>query len=218
MVSTTKYGIDDFSETEDSFLQSVYLHFPEGAKVRLIPSTDTDIFMKATGLSMHSSGVVVSHCFNNRVAVSWEIDGHSLLLPTPLICLELSDTQSLNNRETLRDLLGRGAKNSELPGDTTVTDETTSSLQEVLANRRATHGDFGQHALITQRLKDAAKQGANWYKLSPAQKESVDMILHKIGRILSGDPNHADHWIDICGYSKLISDCLTKEQKDEPDF
>ena len=29
------------------------------------------------------------------------------------------------------------------------------------------------------------------------------MILHKIGRILAGDPNHKDHWVDIAGYANL---------------
>lgn len=29
------------------------------------------------------------------------------------------------------------------------------------------------------------------------------MILAKIARIVSGDPNHADHWDDIAGYALL---------------
>jgi len=38
------------------------------------------------------------------------------------------------------------------------------------------------------------------------------MIAHKIGRILNGDPNYADSWIDIAGYAKLVADRLTVEQ------
>ena len=35
------------------------------------------------------------------------------------------------------------------------------------------------------------------------------MILHKIGRILNGDPNYADSWHDIAGYAKLVEDELS---------
>ena len=34
-------------------------------------------------------------------------------------------------------------------------------------------------------------------KLNDAQTEALDMIFHKIGRILAGDPNFRDHWQDI---------------------
>jgi hypothetical protein len=40
------------------------------------------------------------------------------------------------------------------------------------------------------------------------QAEALDMIFHKIGRILNGDPNYADSWIDIAGYAKLVADRL----------
>lgn len=39
------------------------------------------------------------------------------------------------------------------------------------------------------------------------------MIQHKIGRVLNGDPNYDDNWIDICGYSKLIADELKGDSK-----
>ena len=34
------------------------------------------------------------------------------------------------------------------------------------------------------------------------------MIFAKVGRILNGDPNYADSWIDIAGYAKLVADRL----------
>jgi hypothetical protein len=40
------------------------------------------------------------------------------------------------------------------------------------------------------------------------QREALDMIAHKIGRILNGDPNYADSWVDIAGYAKLVADRL----------
>jgi len=34
------------------------------------------------------------------------------------------------------------------------------------------------------------------------------MIAHKIGRIINGDPDYDDSWVDIAGYAKLVSDRL----------
>jgi hypothetical protein len=44
----------------------------------------------------------------------------------------------------------------------------------------------------------------NWALLSASQKEALEMIAHKIGRILNGDPNYDDSWRDIAGYAELI--------------
>lgn len=34
------------------------------------------------------------------------------------------------------------------------------------------------------------------------------MIQHKIARILNGDPDYVDNWVDIAGYAKLVADRL----------
>jgi hypothetical protein len=88
--------------------------------------------------------------------------------------------------------------------------EAKMDTKELLAERGKTHGDFGTHALITQELKGVmVEQGAqNWKSLSDVQKEALEMIQHKIGRILAGNPDHKDHWDDIVGYAKLVSDRL----------
>jgi hypothetical protein len=41
-----------------------------------------------------------------------------------------------------------------------------------------------------------------------SQWEALEMIAHKIGRIVNGDPDYADSWIDIAGYAKLVADEL----------
>ena len=51
---------------------------------------------------------------------------------------------------------------------------------------------------------------ACWAKLEQTQRESLDMIAHKIGRILAGDPDFRDHWDDIAGYAKLVADKCSK--------
>ena len=79
-------------------------------------------------------------------------------------------------------------------------------ITELLAERQKTHGDFTVHARITQRLKAILKAEMNYERLSDPHKESLDMLCHKMGRIISGNPNFKDHWDDIAGYAKLVAD------------
>ena len=78
-----------------------------------------------------------------------------------------------------------------------------SEVDNTLNERGSRYGVFSEHARITQCLKEAAATG-NWNRLSDSQKEALEMIFHKIGRILNGDPNYADSWHDIAGYASLI--------------
>ncbi len=82
---------------------------------------------------------------------------------------------------------------------------TDRSVADILTERGKTHGDYTDHATITQMLKRIMRTGKNWDGLSDIMKESLEMNAHKIGRILSGDPSHHDHWDDIAGYAKLVS-------------
>jgi hypothetical protein len=86
----------------------------------------------------------------------------------------------------------------------------SNTLDVILTARRSAHGDFGDHASVTQALKLVMVGGRNWNSLPAPQRESLEMIQHKIGRILSGDPNHQDHWDDIAGYATLVSRRLPK--------
>ncbi len=83
-----------------------------------------------------------------------------------------------------------------------------TDIETILAERRKTHGDFTEHARVSQNLKAMAHNAVNWTEttLTPSQMEAVDMILHKIGRILAGNPSFKDHWDDIAGYAKLVAD------------
>ena len=82
----------------------------------------------------------------------------------------------------------------------------TQNVQAVLAERGSRYGKFSEHARITQNIKRAMEDSPNWTLLTPAQKEALEMVAHKIGRILNGDPNYSDSWVDIAGYSKLVAD------------
>lgn len=84
-------------------------------------------------------------------------------------------------------------------------------ITTTLAERGTRYGDFAGHARITQELKAVMRNTPNWNNLSPAQMESLEMVAHKIGRILNGDPNYFDSWHDIEGYARLVSETLEHE-------
>ena len=81
-------------------------------------------------------------------------------------------------------------------------------LTAVLKERGSKYGKFIDHATTTQALKVVMKASPKWEALQNDQAEALEMIVHKIGRILNGDPNYADSWVDIAGYAKLVADRL----------
>lgn len=82
------------------------------------------------------------------------------------------------------------------------------TIQATLAERGKNYGSFNEHARITQAIKDAIRDSPNWMDLSPEMKESLEMVAHKLGRILNGDPAYKDSWTDIIGYVTLIEQDL----------
>jgi hypothetical protein len=83
-----------------------------------------------------------------------------------------------------------------------------SEIHQVLAERGARYGAFSGHAEITQGLKEIMHHTPNWAYLTKSQRETLEMVAHKIGRILNGDPAYLDSWVDIIGYTQLIVDQL----------
>jgi ATP-dependent helicase YprA (DUF1998 family) len=82
------------------------------------------------------------------------------------------------------------------------------SIDALLVEREKTHGPYKVKAKIIQDLKCAMELADGWDNLNDMQRESLHMIAHKIGRILSGDPDCADHWDDVAGYARLVSKSL----------
>jgi len=81
-------------------------------------------------------------------------------------------------------------------------------LTEVLYERGKRYGKFKNHAQISQGIKAVMCSNGKWQNLEPDQAEALSMIAHKIARILNGDPNYADSWVDIAGYAQLVADRL----------
>ena len=77
-------------------------------------------------------------------------------------------------------------------------------LATVLSERGSRYGSLMSNATISQNLKEILHNSTNWEAMPPDMKEALHMIVHKISRIVEGDFNYDDSWIDISGYSTLI--------------
>ena len=80
-----------------------------------------------------------------------------------------------------------------------------------LHERGDRYGKFTGHAVLTQSLKECMYSHPNFESLTPEMMEALDMIQHKIGRIINGDPTYADSWHDIAGYATLVERKLNGE-------
>jgi len=117
-------------------------------------------------------------------------------------------------RRTINPLHSEGTAPGPFNNQTVPSEEAVSAspsieepitIEQVLAQRGGTHGDFTVNAHISQMLKDSLRNQHGWGNLNDVQREALDMISHKIARALAGDPDFKDHWDDIAGYAKLVS-------------
>lgn len=90
------------------------------------------------------------------------------------------------------------------------------SVGELLSERGKTHGEYADHAQYTQSIKAFMRGTRSWNKLNDMQREALEMIAHKVGRILAGDPSFRDHWDDIAGYARLVAERVTTPSDYKP--
>jgi len=79
-------------------------------------------------------------------------------------------------------------------------------IQDTLKQRGEVYGSFDNNAEIAQQLKIIIRRNDD--KLSVSQRESLEVIMQKVSRILTGDPSYKDNWHDIAGYATLIENEL----------
>jgi len=84
------------------------------------------------------------------------------------------------------------------------------SVEKTLKERSKTHGQFEYQAALSQALKNDCVCEA-YYEMPSYQREAIEMILHKIARIITGNNNFVDSWRDISGYSTLVMNKLLDE-------
>ena len=85
-----------------------------------------------------------------------------------------------------------------------------TNIDQTLDARAQDYGKFKDGAALMQAMKRTLADHALRHNKTFAddQWEALEMIVHKIGRIVNGNPDKVDHWVDIAGYAKLIADRL----------
>ena len=81
-------------------------------------------------------------------------------------------------------------------------DET--KVDQILGERGNRYGTFESNARTCQLLKNVLHSQEGWYRLSYVQREAVEMMMHKISRLVNGDATYLDTVVDIAGYNQLM--------------
>ena len=85
-----------------------------------------------------------------------------------------------------------------------------TNLNDVLDERERRYGSFEKHAEISQALKTVVfSQQKQMFQTD--QIEALEMICHKIARIVNGDADYIDSWTDIAGYAQLVATRLERD-------
>ena len=84
------------------------------------------------------------------------------------------------------------------------------SVNTLLQERALQYGTFVSLAKTAQEFKSVLYRelGSRNKRLADDQAEALDMIMTKIARIINGDPDNPDHYVDIAGYATLVAERL----------
>jgi len=84
------------------------------------------------------------------------------------------------------------------------------SVDTLLQERAKSYGTFVSLAKTAQEFKSVLYRelGSRNKRLADDQAEALDMIIHKIARIINGNADIADHYFDIAGYATLVAERL----------
>jgi hypothetical protein len=85
-----------------------------------------------------------------------------------------------------------------------------SDVDRTLTERAKEYGMFKDGAALMQGIKRLLADHAARHNKTFAddQWEALEMIVHKIGRIVNGNPDKVDSWTDIAGYATLVAERL----------
>lgn len=77
------------------------------------------------------------------------------------------------------------------------------NLDDSLRDDAIVNGEFTDTAAMAQAIKMVFRRGANWDKLPPEAKETMELSATSLARILNGDPTDARHWNAIAASMRL---------------
>lgn len=95
-------------------------------------------------------------------------------------------------------------------------------IDETIQARANRYGDFTEEAIIAMGLKNTLRfkwsddlvslsSRPGWVQLEPYQQHALELMCMKIARIINGDGNYCDSWLDIAGYATLVRKRLEKD-------
>lgn len=93
---------------------------------------------------------------------------------------------------------------------------STLELEQTIAQRRGRYGPLIESGEVAMKLEDYLRSLPGWERLAYDQRESLAMIAHKISRIMCGDPDYDDSWVDIAGYAQNVVNRLRADQATAP--
>jgi hypothetical protein len=79
------------------------------------------------------------------------------------------------------------------------------TVENILTERQNTHGDYKEVAEMAQLFRKLMRKTVGWTDMNDAQREALDSMATKFGRLGSGNPHFRDHWDDLAGYATLAS-------------
>ena len=85
-----------------------------------------------------------------------------------------------------------------------------TNIDQTLDARAQDYGKFKDGAALMQAMKRTLADHARMHNKTFAddQWEALEMIVHKMARIVNGNSDKVDSWVDIAGYATLIADRL----------
>jgi hypothetical protein len=136
--------------------------------------------------------------------------------PEPLPIPGLSRKVTLNAAQVaiagklgidLKDYVREGLAQGVLQYDD---EREATDIDETLDERAQDYGKFKDGAALMQGIKRLLADHARVHDKTFAddQWEALEMIVHKIARIVNGNPDKVDSWVDIAGYATLVADRL----------
>lgn len=84
-------------------------------------------------------------------------------------------------------------------------------VKNVVISRDSSYGGFSGISTTCQSFKEIARNCPSWEQLTPCEREGLEMILHKITRILYSPNKIRDSWVDIGGYVRATLQALDSD-------
>jgi len=96
-------------------------------------------------------------------------------------------------------------------------EDAKDKKQDVTEERGKVYGEFSNIAELSQLLKatfnEAVITHGQFELFTDTMNEAIEMILHKLSRIATGNPLLVDNARDIAGYAKLLEEEIAKQKE-----